>query len=121
MAGHQGAIPAAAFHPEGTTLATGGKDKVVRFWNSSTGDEMGRCVIGEEVETLAYSADGRWLAVGCMGKPTHPHLRIIDTRTNTVAIEAAMPMDEVLSLMLSADDSHVYLAGGGERGLEVWK
>jgi serine/threonine protein kinase/WD40 repeat protein len=121
LAGHQGAIPAAVFHPQGTTLATGGKDKVVRFWNSTTGDALGSCAIGEEVETLAYSADGRWLAVGCMGKPDFPHLRIIDTQTNQVVIESAPAMGEVLSLMWSANNSHTYLAGGGVHGLEVWE
>jgi serine/threonine protein kinase/WD40 repeat protein len=121
MAGHRGAIPAAVFHPQGTMLATGGKDKIVRFWNSVTGAPLGSCAIGEAVETLAYSPDGRWLAVGCMGKPDSAHLRILDTLTNQVAIEAAPAMGEVLSLVWSNDGPHTYLAGGGVHGLEVWK
>jgi WD40 repeat protein len=121
MAGHQAAIPAVAFHPQGTVLASGGKDKVVRFWNPQTGDPIGSCEIGEPIEKMAYTADGRWLALACMGKKNAPHLRIIDTQSNKVALKAAPPMGEVLSLKWSSDGTHTYLAGGGEQGLEVWK
>ena len=40
MNGHTGKVTALAFSPDGKTLASGGVDKSVRFWDAATGKEI---------------------------------------------------------------------------------
>lgn len=63
LTGHSGEIYCAAFSPDDGTLATGGEDGTVRFWNATTGGQRGTltghisCVNG-----VVYSPDGSTLA-----------------------------------------------------------
>ena len=62
---HTNCVAALAFQPDGKVLAAGDYDGLVRFWDTSTGQEIGRPLPqGEIVLSLAYSPDGTMLAVG---------------------------------------------------------
>jgi WD40 repeat protein len=123
MTGHNGAIPCAAFHPSDPLLATGGKDDEVRFWNPFTGQQLCSRNVGEAVQTLTFSPDGRLLAVGCMGRAGAPHLRLIDVNSSDKQIiyEAKLAMGQVYSLAWSNTSAGLYLAGCGENGVALWK
>lgn len=61
----------ASFSSDGTTLATASADKYVRTWDVGTGDARGIYPTAGQVDptaqsalATAFSADGRWLAVG---------------------------------------------------------
>jgi WD40 repeat protein len=65
LTAHQGSVTALTFSPDGTLLASGGMDGVIRFWDLTSRQE----VLGLEwhlgaVTTLAFSPDGRWLLSG---------------------------------------------------------
>src|SRR5688572_30795874 len=63
LEGHEGTVNALAFAPDGETLASAGKDGVVRLWQPPIGrSELG--VLESPVLCLAFSADGRKLAAG---------------------------------------------------------
>jgi cytochrome c len=48
----------AAFLPDGTTLMTGGADRMVRRWNAVTGDHIGAVAVAENEDPLApYAGD----------------------------------------------------------------
>ena len=68
MTGHEGGIPCVAFHPSQDWLATGGKDDKLRIWDPSSGRLLRTVVLDEAAQALAYNADGKVLAVGCMGR-----------------------------------------------------
>jgi WD40 repeat protein/tRNA A-37 threonylcarbamoyl transferase component Bud32 len=85
---HPGGALAVAFSPDGRFLATGGKDEVVRVWETANWRE--RVALRPQagtVSALAFSADGQWLAGAahghhtllwttsdwhCCGLPDHP-------------------------------------------------
>jgi RNA polymerase sigma factor (sigma-70 family) len=62
---HGGSIICGAFSPSGKILATAGHDKAIALWDVATGKERLR-LTGHEtgVESVAFSADGKWLASG---------------------------------------------------------
>ncbi len=79
-------IYAIAWSPDGSTVVTGGHDKTLRFWDSSTGALKGLPrLFAHQVATLTYSPDGRTLAVGLGGRSSHSHhpseVRLLDART----------------------------------------
>jgi WD40 repeat protein len=65
LTGHTDEVYAIAFHPDGTRLATGGRDGAVWLWDVARGEEVVR-MPGHKgyVWSLAFSPDGTTLASG---------------------------------------------------------
>src|SRR5262249_8595497 len=54
-----------AFHPDGTRLATGGRDRAVWLWDLERGEEVARLPgHSSYVWSLAFSPDGKTLVSG---------------------------------------------------------
>jgi WD40 repeat protein/predicted Ser/Thr protein kinase len=65
LRGHTGEVFAVAFHPDGTRLATAGRDGAVWLWDLARGDEVVRLPGHKSyVWSLAFSRDGATLASG---------------------------------------------------------
>ena len=60
---HRG-VRSAAFSPDGTRIATSGDDKSIRLWNAETGEQLWCAADAAPAGRLAFSPDGRHLAVG---------------------------------------------------------
>jgi hypothetical protein len=65
LTGHTDEVFAVAFHPDGTRLATGGRDGAVWLWDLNRGEAVAR-LPGHitYVRSLAFSPDGTTLASG---------------------------------------------------------
>jgi WD40 repeat protein len=62
--GNNKEITAMTFSPDGTHLATASLDETARIWDTSVGAEAARFAGAGTVNAVAFSADGRILAVG---------------------------------------------------------
>ncbi|MBI4676781.1 MAG: caspase family protein [Elusimicrobia bacterium] len=82
LEGHTGPVEAVAFSPDGLRLATGSDDFTARVWELTSGSGGGAVVLensrvygdggkgGNSVEDVAFSPDGRLLAVATGGYKT---------------------------------------------------
>jgi WD40 repeat protein len=75
LAGHGDWVLCLAFSPDGKTLASGGQDHMVRLWDVATGKKLHEAALpptpantppglGPIVGAVAFSADGKMLALG---------------------------------------------------------
>ncbi len=63
LVGHLAPVLCTAFSPDGRTLATGGRDGVIKVWHVATGQELAELDQGDdECRKLQFTSDGKHLA-----------------------------------------------------------
>jgi WD40 repeat protein len=61
---HEGSVRMIRIAPNGRLVATAGGDKMVRVWDTRTGKLKDAFVVVSYAEALAWSPDGKYLAIG---------------------------------------------------------
>jgi eukaryotic-like serine/threonine-protein kinase len=90
LRGHTDEVFAAAFHPDGTRLATAGRDRAIWLWDLARGEEVARLAGHTSyVWSLAWSPDGATLVSGS-GDST---VRLWDTAPLKTRYEARREAD----------------------------
>jgi WD40 repeat protein len=125
LTGHDRGTNCLTFSPNGKLLASAGKDKMVKIWDSITGQllkELPR--MGAEAETAAFSADGKLLATGDWAES----IQIWDIASGT---KLASPPNhgigrKIWSVAFSSDGRYFAACGagsysGGQRGVALWR
>ncbi len=110
LAGHTNAVLAAAFHPDGQTLATGGHDGTVRLWDVATGAAGHVIRAGDSIYGLAFAPDGKLLA-SAGGQDDHGTANLWDVASGGRVAELPGPQRRVFDIAFSPDGSRVAIAG----------
>lgn len=119
LPGHAGGIPCLAFDPTGKLLVSGGKDRMVFLSNSATGERVGTFEMAGPVQTVAFSFDGKLLAIGYWGEANHG-IQIVDVAGKRALLSTTHDLVEVHSLAFFQRNEHNFLAAAGESGLSIW-
>jgi WD40 repeat protein len=110
-------VVAMAISPDGKTLATGGKDKSIRFFDLATGKRTNIIRHVSDIWSLAYSGDSKTLAASDGDK------NVILWDANTLKEKATITGFEtpVAMLALSPDGSLLATFEDGTQNARIWE
>jgi serine/threonine protein kinase len=113
--GHTDSVWAVAFAPDGQLAVSGGKDRTVRLWQVSSGEQVE--ILGEqaqEIRSVAFAPDGNLLAVA-----TGAGIRLVDSRTGREETRLTGHSDIVRAVGFTADGWRL-VSCGDDRTARVW-
>jgi WD40 repeat protein len=80
LTGHRDFVTCLGFAPDGKTIVTGSQDHMLKFWDAVTLQERQTFTLRQGISRLAFSPDGRTLAV--VGNATGPdHVQVFEAAT----------------------------------------
>jgi WD40 repeat protein len=117
LTGHTSPVEAAAFSPDGRTLATGSTDATIRLWDLATGQVTATLTPhGGYVVSVAFSPDGRTLATASTDGGT---VRLWDVATGQATTTLFGHTEFVWSVAFSPD-GRTLASGSMDRTVRLW-
>jgi len=119
--GHTDKVYAVEFNPDGSTLASGGKDGLVFIWDAATGKELQKLVVVANpggnygVTNLAYSPDGNSLAV-----TTQDGRVIIYDSSSWQAVVTIQAGTAVVWTVAYSPDGRLLATGSEDHTVRLW-
>ena len=124
--GHKSKIWEVLFTSDGQHLVSAGDDKVVRVWDTRTG-EVVRTILGQieegregKIYAAALSPDNRILAIGgAMGLPNHRIIRLHNFQTGEV-LGLLKGHTNVVQGLAFSPDGHYLVSSGADNTVRLW-
>ncbi|BAY03882.1 hypothetical protein H6G54_23250 [Anabaena cylindrica FACHB-243] len=116
ITGHSNSINSIVYSPDGNTLASAGRDQVIKLWNTSTGGLI-KILTGHSdwINSLAYNPDGKILISGSRDKTikvwnvsTGREIRILAGHNNSVCFLSYSP------------DGNTLASGSADKTIKLW-
>ncbi len=125
--GHNGAVNALAWAPDGKMLASGGSDTKIHLWESDIGVPV-QTLFGHAhaINTLGWSPDGRLIASGDAGgevRVWEPARRILVRFRHNQNLFGANPLKgfkEGIEALCWSPDGRWIASGGLDKKVEIW-
>src|SRR5262249_41897425 len=117
LCGHTGDVYFAAYSPNGSTLATAGKDGTIRLWDAVTGKEQTTLTKHtDEVNWVSFSPDGKTFASAA----DDGTVRLWETGTGRL-VKTLGPFSAAAVGVVYAPDGRTIVAGLGNGALIAWE
>jgi WD40 repeat protein len=122
LARPEGPVVSVAFSPDGTQVAAGIAAGTVRLWDARTGQARAT-LLAPRVRPLAFSADGRLLAAGCVettaGAPDTPGTSLWDPATGQKRV-VYQGGPQLVTGVAFAPDGRTLAAANGDGSIALW-
>ena len=112
---HEDAVTALALSPDGKTFASVSKDKMLKTWRVEGGGQENRSHGDHPLNAVAYSPDGRILAVG----DEDGHIRCYDAQKGS-GLPPLMAQERAVRALVFSADGKILVSGGDDRKIHYW-